>query len=85
MDLLRCFTAHPATVGESYGGHLLRASSFGVRMMLAGAACIVHGLLPFLFVRTGSRTISDLNAQLTSRARAADSPAAALRIDLLNS
>ena len=67
----RCFTAHPATVGENYGTHLGRASVFGLRMMLAGAACVVHGLLPFLFVRTGSRTISELNAQLTCAPRCA--------------
>ena len=86
MDLLRCFTAHPATVGESYGAHLARACVLGGRMMLAGAACVVHGLLPFLFVRTGSRTISDLNAQLSSRAPVEGSPAAAaLRVDLLKS
>jgi hypothetical protein len=51
-------------VGESYSEHLLRATRFGWRMMLAGCACLVHGVLPFLFVSTGSRAISELNDRM---------------------
>jgi hypothetical protein len=53
-------------------------------MVLAGIACMLHGLLPFLFVRTGSRAVSELNAQLVAR-RSGGAPSTALRIDLLNS
>jgi hypothetical protein len=53
-------------------------------MVLAGIACMLHGLLPFLFVRTGSRAVGELNAQLVAR-RSAGSASSALRIDLLNS
>jgi hypothetical protein len=84
MNISRWFTAHPATVGESYGEHLATATSFGGRMVLAGIACMLHGLLPFLFVRTGSRAVGELNAQLVAR-RSAGSSSTALRIDLLNS
>ena len=82
MEIFKLFTAHPQTVGESYGEHLLRASSFGVRMMLAGVACMLHGILPFLFVRTGSRAISELNEQMVIN-RSAASPPRALRVELL--
>ena len=64
MDLIRPFTEHPASVGESYLQHLGRAAGFGARMMFAGFACLVHGLLPFLFARTGSRAISELNERM---------------------
>ena len=68
----RLFSEHPASVGESYGEHLLQASSFGGRMILAGLACLVHGLLPFLFVRTGSAAIAALHTRMiTHRSRAA--------------
>ncbi len=68
MDLQRLFTEHPASVGESYCGHLLRASWFGGRLLLAGIACLIHAVLPFLFVATASRTIAELNlAMLTGR------------------
>ena len=64
MDLQRAFTEHPASVGETYTEHLFRALGFGTRMVLAGLACLVHGVLPFLFVRTGSRAIAELNDRM---------------------
>jgi len=64
MNPIRAFTEHPASVGESYGEHLGRAVCFGTRMVLAGMACLVHGVLPFLFVRTGSQAISELNDRM---------------------
>jgi hypothetical protein len=82
MDIFKGFTAHPESVGESYGEHLVRASSFGVRMMLAGAACLVHGFLPFLFERTGSSAIGALNEQMIAK-RSTVAPPRALRVDLL--
>ena len=64
------FTAHPKSVGESYGEHLVFASGTGFRMVLGGLACIAHGLLPFLFTRTGSRTIVALHERISWGARA---------------
>ncbi|NCP19162.1 MAG: hypothetical protein GW855_08400 [Erythrobacter sp.] len=60
----QAFTRHPASVGESYGQHLRHASAFGLRMILGGIACLVHGLLPFLFVKTGSRQIESLHGRM---------------------
>jgi hypothetical protein len=60
----RLFTEHPAAVGETYLEHLLFAGDFGCRMLGGGLACCVHGLLPFLFTRTGSRILLDLHAVL---------------------
>ncbi|MGE0719595.1 MAG: DUF6356 family protein, partial [Alphaproteobacteria bacterium] len=47
------------------------ASGVGGRMILAGCACILHGIFPFLFERTGSRTIIALHQRVTAGARAA--------------
>jgi hypothetical protein len=33
-------------------------------MILAGFACMLHGLLPFLFVRTGRQTIESLHEKM---------------------
>ena len=63
------FTAHPASVDETYAEHLSVAFSFGTRMVAAGLACLVHGLLPFLFVRTGSRAIEELNERMVINRR----------------
>lgn len=60
----KAFTDHPASVGESYGEHFLHASGFGLRMVLGGLACILHGFLPFLFVRTGSDQIRTLHGRM---------------------
>ena len=69
MSLIRAFTEHPASVGESYGEHLFRAMYFGTRMVFAGLACLLHGVLPFLFVRTGSRAIAELNDRMVVNRR----------------
>ena len=56
------FTAHPASVGETYGQHLRFALRFGTRMTLGGLAAAIHALLPFLFITTASRVLEELNA-----------------------
>ncbi|MFM7397190.1 MAG: DUF6356 family protein [Gammaproteobacteria bacterium] len=67
MKWLRAFTEHPATVGETYFGHLWQASSFGLRMVFGGIACLLHGLFPFLFVTTGSAAIKGLHTEMSER------------------
>lgn len=62
----RLFNEHPNSVGESYGEHMGVAFGFGWRMVLAGLACLVHAVLPFLFVKTGSRTITVLHDRMVA-------------------
>jgi hypothetical protein len=63
-------TGHLNEVGESYGEHMVHATSFGMRMIGGGLACLVHGVFPFLFTQTGSRIIRDLHRGMTKRADA---------------
>ncbi len=63
----RLFIDHPESVGESYGQHAGFALGLGLRMLGAGVACMLHGLFPFLFVKTGSRCIRELNECLQGR------------------
>lgn len=58
--LSRLFTEHPASVGETYFEHMGRATGFAFSMLVAGIACLIHALLPFLFITTGSRTVTRL-------------------------
>jgi hypothetical protein len=68
--IVRLFTDHPRTVGESYFEHMGSAGSFGSRMVFAGCACLLHGLFPFVFVKTGSNAIRQLHREMVSnRAR----------------
>jgi hypothetical protein len=63
------FTDHPRAVGETYLEHGRVAGSVGFKMIGAGLACLVHAVLPFLFVTTGSRTILALHAKVTAGRR----------------
>ena len=50
-------------------------SLFGSRMILGGLACMLHGLLPFLFTSTGRRTIELLHDRMViNRRRHSDPP-----------
>ena len=62
--LTTAFTEHPASVGESYGEHLVHAPSFATRMILGRFACMLHGIFPFLFVKTGSKQIETLHGKM---------------------
>jgi hypothetical protein len=65
------FTEHPTAVGESYVEHMGVAFGFGTQMIVGGVACLLHGVLPFLFTRTGSKTIERLHDRMVrNRAQA---------------
>ncbi len=63
----KLFLKHPRDVGESYGEHFATAAGFGVRMVAGGLACIIHAVVPMLFVRTASDTVKSLYATMKAR------------------
>ncbi|NJO13815.1 MAG: hypothetical protein HC870_00865 [Rhizobiales bacterium] len=63
----KLFFDHPRAIGESYGQHARTALSFGWRMMVGGIACMVHAVVPGLFVKTASRTVVQLDAEMRGR------------------
>ena len=65
--IARAFTAHPASVGESYGEHMRFASRFSARLLAAGLAAAVHALIPCLFEKTASRMIAEMYNQTKNR------------------
>ena len=67
MDkLIEPFREHPASVGESYVEHFGVATSFGFTLVMAGFACLVHAIFPFLFTTTGRRTIEELHRRMVT-------------------
>ena len=71
---------HLREVGETYPQHLKKASGFGAAMLAGGMACLLHGLLPFLFVKTGSDCIRRLHGEMVetrNKRPAAQAPNAA--------
>jgi hypothetical protein len=71
MSFHSLFSEHPESVGETYGEHLVRAWWFGGRMVVAGLGCMLHALLPFIFVHTGSEAIDELHARMQATRRRA--------------
>lgn len=60
-------TSHLDEVGETYLEHMAAAWAIGFRALGAGAACMVHGMAPFWFTKTGSRAIEALHRDITGR------------------
>ena len=67
--LPRSFVDHPRSVGETYGEHFAVALGLGLRLIAAGAACVLHALVPCWFTRTGSRAVRAIACELEERAR----------------
>jgi hypothetical protein len=65
--IAKLFIDHPRAIGETYGQHARTAFSFGWRMTIGGLACMVHALVPGLFVKTASRTVVQLDAEMRGR------------------
>jgi len=72
MLFRRIFTAHPASVDESYGEHLKVASHFAYELATAAAACAVHALVPAACTRTASSKVIALHHEMTTGNRAAN-------------
>ncbi len=62
----RLFLDHPRSVGESYLEHQRHAFGFGISLLGAALACLVHGVVPGLFVRTGSQAITRLHDRMVT-------------------
>lgn len=68
--LPRCFSEHPASVGESYSEHMSTALSFAGPLAVAAGAALVHAVFPWLFVTKASRTVKALHERMTRRCKA---------------
>ncbi|MBB6123698.1 DUF6356 family protein [Sphingobium subterraneum] len=60
----RLFLDHPRAVRESYGEHFVAACGFGAAMIVGGIACVLHAVVPALFVRTGSDVVRRLHERM---------------------
>jgi Family of unknown function (DUF6356) len=67
--MLDFFVKHPRSVGETYAEHMTAALSFGLTMIAAGLACVIHAFVPALFERTGSRAIAELYGRMVTNRR----------------
>ena len=65
--IAKLFIEHPRAIGETYSQHARTAFSFGWRMTVGGLACMVHAIVPGIFVKTASRTVVQLDAEMRGR------------------
>jgi Family of unknown function (DUF6356) len=74
--MFELFLKHPRSVGETYLEHMGVSLSYGLPLIAAGLACMVHAIVPGFFERTGSRAIVNLHSRLiASRRRVGDTDA----------
>ena len=67
MTLSKLFTEHPASVDETYFGHMAFAAWFASRLFMAGGAALIHAVLPFMFETTASRIVRELYERTSNR------------------
>lgn len=63
----RLFIEHPASVEESYFQHMRFALGFAFWLVIAGAAALVHAVVPALCETTASRILGRLTAKMKAR------------------
>ncbi|MEJ7776269.1 MAG: DUF6356 family protein [Sphingomicrobium sp.] len=68
------FTEHPRSLGMSWAAHGFGAAKIGAKLIGAGAACLVHAIVPGWFTQTAGRTVTDIYDQMTQRRAGAANP-----------
>jgi Family of unknown function (DUF6356) len=67
VRIAKLLTDHPASVDETYFGHMAFAAWFSSRLTIAAGAAFVHAFLPFLFETTASRIVRELYERTHNR------------------
>ena len=70
----RMFVEHPHSLGMSWAGHGAGAIAIGAKLIGAGAACIVHALVPGWFTQTAGKTVTDMHDHMQRRKAGASNP-----------
>jgi hypothetical protein len=68
------FTEHPRSLGMSWAAHAAGAAAIGMRLICAGAACLVHAIVPALFTETAGRTVTSMHDHMMRRRAGATNP-----------
>lgn len=70
----RLFLDHPRSLGMSWAQHGLGAIAIGATLVAAGAACLVHALVPGWFTQTAGKTVDRMHDHMTRRKAGAADP-----------
>lgn len=63
----RLFLDHPATVDETYFGHMRFAFGFAFWLATAAVAALIHAVIPALCETAASRILTRLSARVATR------------------
>lgn len=64
---LKAFVDHPASVNETYFGHMRFAFGFALTLMAASLAALIHAIIPPLFETTAGDLIKKMHARMEAR------------------
>ena len=70
----RLFTEHPRSLGMSWASHGIGALKIGVQLISAGAACLIHAVVPGWFTQTAGKTVTRMYDHMAQRRAGAASP-----------
>ena len=70
----RLFYDHPRILGMSYVVHGVGAAKIAFVLMGAGAACLIHSIVPGWFTHTAGKTVSEIYGQMNRRKAGATNP-----------
>jgi Family of unknown function (DUF6356) len=70
----RLFIEHPRSLGMSWAEHGAGAVVIGATLLGAGAACLVHALVPGWFTQTAGKTVTRIYDHIQSRKAGAADP-----------
>lgn len=66
-DVERAFTEHPQMTGETYLQHLWFTAKMSARLLYTATVLLIHGIFPFLLVKTASSQIEAVYKVMRSR------------------
>ena len=65
--MLPKLTKHLKDVDETYFEHMYHALTYAFTFAVLTITTLIHSVIPFLFVETGSKKVSELNKLIQSR------------------
>jgi hypothetical protein len=70
----RLFVEHPRSLGMNWASHGAGALVIGATLIGAGAACLVHALVPGWFTQTAGKTVTRMHDHMARRKAGASDP-----------
>lgn len=62
--IVNLFTKHPEENELTYTEHFRRSIKFSIKMFYGSTALFIHAFFPFLFEKTGSRIVMELDDEM---------------------